>query len=173
MFKRFVPYAHAKNIYEVNITFFLKHNIKYIFLDLDNTLDSYRQKTPSHKAIGFVKILKDNKIEPIILSNNTSKRVAKYATMLGVNYLSKSGKPFAIKINRYIKKRNLSKKEILLVGDQLMTDISAANGLKIKSIFVEKLVDEDQITTRFNRLFEKPVKKYLIKHNKLIDWRNL
>lgn len=173
MFKRFVPYAHAKNIYEVNITFFLKHNIKYVFLDLDNTLDSYKQKTPSHKAIGLVKILKENGIEPIVLSNNTSKRVGKYASLLGVNFLCKSGKPFAIRINRYIKKRGLKKDEILLVGDQLMTDISAANGLKIKSLYVDKLVEEDQITTRFNRIFEKPVKKYLVKHKKLIDWRTL
>ena len=36
MCKRFIPYAHAKNIYEVDIDFFKFLGAKYLFLDLDN-----------------------------------------------------------------------------------------------------------------------------------------
>ncbi len=54
-----------------------------------------------------------------------------------------------------------------------MTDIAAANRAHIKSIYTEKLVKEDQPTTRFNRIFERPVKKKLIKKNLLKDWKEI
>lgn len=173
MFKRFIPYAYARNIYDIEIDFFLKHNIKILFLDLDNTLDSYKASFPSKAATEYVQKLKLNNITPIILSNNTGKRVGIYADKLGIEHLSRTGKPFPFGINKFVKKNNFNKDEIMMIGDQLITDIRAANSSKIKSIYVEKLVKEDQFTTRFNRLFERPIKKYLMNHNKFIEWRKL
>lgn len=173
MFKRYIPYACAKNIYDIDIDFFLKHNIKILFLDLDNTLDSYKASFPSKTASEYIQKLKSNNITPIILSNNTGKRVSVYAKQLGIEYLPRTGKPFPFGINKFVKKNNFKKDEIMMVGDQLITDIRAANSSKIKSIYVEKLVKEDQFTTRFNRIFERPIKKYLMKHNKFVEWRNL
>ena len=172
MYKKYIPYAYAQNIYEIDKQFFVKLGIKYLFLDLDNTLDSYKDKIPTSRALNFVKEVKELGIKPIVLSNNTKKRVGEYSNKLGVDFVYKVGKPFAHGINKYVKENNLSKDEILMVGDQLITDIRAANNAKIKSLYLEKLVSEDQITTRFNRIFEKPIKKYLTKHNKLNDWRN-
>lgn len=173
MFKKFTPTYHAKSIYEVDIDFFKKNNIKILFLDLDNTLDSYKTILPSENALSLKKKLEDNGIRIIILSNNTSKRVSVYANALGVSYVNSIGKPFARKINKFIKEQNFDKDLIMMVGDQLITDVQAANRAKLKSIYVDKLVKEDQITTRFNRLFERPIKRHLIKKNKLKDWRNL
>ena len=173
MFKRFIPFAHAQSIYEIDLIFYKKLGIKYVFADLDNTLDSYKQKTPLAEAKELKEGLEKLGIELIIVSNNTGERVKKYSKELGVRHFSSLAKPFAIRIKRIMKKLNIKKEEVIMIGDQIVTDISCANGAKVKSILTEKLVKEDQPTTRFNRLFDNPLRKKLIKKNLLKDWRQI
>ena len=173
MFKRFIPFAHAQSIYELDLIFYKKLGIKYVFADLDTTLDSYKQKTPLAKAKELKEGLEKLGIELIIISNNTGERVKKYSKELGVRHFSSLAKPFAIRIKRIMKKLNIKKEEVIMIGDQIVTDISCANGAKVKSILTEKLVKEDQPTTRFNRLFDNPLRKKLKKKNLLKDWRQI
>ncbi len=173
MFKRFIPFAHAQSIYEIDLIFYKKLGIKYVFADLDNTLDSYKQKTPLAEAKELKEGLEKLGIELIIVSNNTGERVKKYSKELGVRHFSSLAKPFAIRIKRIMKKLNIKKEEVIMIGDQIVTDISCANGAKVKSILTEKLVKEDQPTTRFNRLFDNPLRKKLKKKNLLKDWRQI
>jgi len=60
----------------------------------------------------------------------------------------------------------------MLVGDQLITDVLAGRGAHIRVILTEKIVKEDQWTTRFNRLLDYPIRRYLSKKGLLPDWRN-
>ena len=173
MFKRFVPFAHAESIYKIDLSFFTKLGIKYVFADLDNTLDSYKQATPLKPAIELKENLEKLGIELIIVSNNRGKRVQKYSKDLGVKHWSTLGKPFATRICKIMKKLNINKDEVIMIGDQIVTDISCANGAKIKSVLTEKLVPEDQPTTRFNRLFDNPLRRKLKRKNLLKDWRQI
>ena len=84
-----------------------------------------------------------------------------------------AGKPFAGRILKEIGKRNLSKDEVMLVGDQLITDVTAGRRAGIRVVLTEKLVKEDQITTRINRLFDRPIRKYLKNRNKLKNWEEI
>lgn len=173
MLKRFIPFAHAESIYKIDLSFFEKLGIKYIFADLDNTLDSYKQATPLDRAKKFKADLEKLGIELIIVSNNTGARVQKYSKELGVRHFSSLAKPFSFKLKKIMKRANIKPEEVVMVGDQTVTDISSANGAKIKSILTDKLVPEDQPTTRFNRLFDKPLRKKLQKKNLLKDWRQI
>ena len=40
MKNKYVPYAVADSIYEIDVDFFKKENVKVLLVDLDNTLDS-------------------------------------------------------------------------------------------------------------------------------------
>ena len=75
MSKIYVPYVHATSVYDIDVNFFKKENIKTILVDLDNTLDSYKTKTPSPRAFELKEKLEKEGIEMIIVSNNTGKRV--------------------------------------------------------------------------------------------------
>lgn len=166
-----IPYAHATNIYAIDPDFFRKEGIKVLLCDLDNTLDSYKALLPRKEAIDLKKKLDNLGIKLIIISNNRPKRVKPYANALGVTYISKAGKPFKKKISRFLKENCYNLNEVMLIGDQLLTDIKCASRLKIKSILLEKLVEEDQWTTKINRLFDKPLRKRLRRKNALVDWR--
>lgn len=171
MFKKFIPYAHSQSIYQIEMDFYKRNGIKTLFMDLDNTLDSYRAREPKPQTIEYVSELKKNKITPIIISNNKAKRVSGYANLLGVEFLSSARKPFSRRIKAEIARRNLKKDEVMLVGDQLMTDVLAAKGAGIKVVLTEKLVKEDQWTTHINRVIDRPIRKYHKKRNNLINWR--
>lgn len=173
MFKKYIPFAHAKSIFEIDNDFYNKLGIKYIFVDLDNTLDSYKTKIPSKRVYELKDRLSKDNIELIITSNNTGKRVKTYSDALKVRYISSIGKPFSIGLNKNIKKFNINKSNIILIGDQTTTDIAAANRTHIKSVLTDKIVKEDQPTTRFNRLFDKPIRKSLKRKNLLRDWREI
>lgn len=171
--KKFRPFAHAQSLYEIDPKFFISNNINTLMVDLDNTLDSYKLRKPSENAIKLIKKLKDAGINVVIISNNKHDRVKEYADVLDVDFTWYTGKPFPGKINKYVKEKGLNKENIMIVGDQLMTDVVAGNRAKIKTILTEKIVKEDQPTTRFNRIFDRPIRKRLNKKGLLVDWRKL
>lgn len=171
MYKKYIPYATAKSVYDIDLNFFIKENVKTLVLDLDNTLDSYKLYHPQDKAKKLIEDIIAKGINPIIISNNKGKRVSSYANDLNVPYINSAMKPFACKINKFVKNNKLNKDEMMLVGDQMITDVKAAYRAKIRIILTEKLVKEDQWTTRFNRIFGEPIRKYHKKRNNLIDWR--
>lgn len=67
----------------------------------------------------------------------------------------------------------MNNQDLVLIGDQLMTDIAAANNAGIKSILVKPLVESDAWNTKPNRFIEKRIKNHLIKkHDFKTKWGN-
>ena len=171
MFKSFIPFAHATSIYEIDPEFFKKNGVKTLFIDLDNTLDSYKAKIPQERSINYVNRIKKLGITPVIISNNRYERVSGYAQALGIECLASARKPFSKRIKAELKRRNLQPEDVMLVGDQMMTDVQAARGAKIRVVLTEKVVKEDQWTTHINRIFDRPIRRYHRKRGNLKDWR--
>ena len=173
MFKKFIPFAHAQSIYEIDVDFFKRNGVKTLFIDLDNTLDSYKAREPKERTINYINKLKEIGITPVIISNNKPHRVCGFADKTGIEFLASARKPGAKRINQEIAKRGLKKDEVMLVGDQMMTDVLAARKAKIRVVLTEKVVKEDQWTTHINRLMDRPIRRYHRKRGNLRDWRNV
>lgn len=163
----------ANSLFEIDISFFKKEDIEYIFTDLDNTLDSFKEAVPSQKTIELIKKFKDNDIKVVICSNNSKKRVSKYAKILNIDFIYYAKKPSNKILLKYINKNNIKKDKIVFVGDQYLTDIKVANKSSIKSIFVKELVNENGFFTHFNKFFEKVFHKFIISEKNTIDWRDI
>lgn len=173
MNKKLIPTYHANSIFEIDVEFYKKIGAKVLLLDLDNTLDSYLAKEPTQKTIDLINKLKNNNIRPIITSNNTGERVNFYAKQLNIECFSFVRKPFRWKLLRILKRNNINKEDCLIIGDQIYTDVKCGNAAKIDTLLTEKLVEEDPIFTRFNRIFENKVKNKLYKQNKLRYWKEV
>ena len=172
MCKLYTPFAHAKSVYEIDVEFFQKIGAQTLLVDLDNTLDSYRTKQPSQRAFDLKDKIESQGLEMIIVSNNRGKRVSHYAEKLGARFISSAGKPFARKLKKRMKELGIDPGRTVMIGDQAVTDVAAGNRCKIRTILTDKIVKEDQPTTHFNRLFDRPIRRYLKRHHKLVDWRN-
>ena len=58
-----------------------------------------------------------------------------------------------------------------MVGDQIMTDVRAANRVGVRSILVKPIIDTDSWKTQFNRVCERKIMHYLQKKNPEMVWQ--
>lgn len=158
---------HINNIYLLNINFLKENNFKNFVIDLDQTLDSSFSKKPDNKVLIFLNILKENGIKPIIISNNTNKRVSSYFDGIDILYLANANKFFSIKIKKFLIKNNIDISSTLFAGDQLFTDCIYTKRIKGKFLLTEPLEKKDNIFTKLIRKIDIIIRKRLFKKNKL------
>ena len=166
----FRPNIYKKNIYDINYGLLKEKGIKCLIFDLDNTLGLISHKRCPDEARELIKKLQKDFIV-VISSNNTRKRLKPYLEELGIDGTSWSMKP-SIKSLIYIKaKYKLHKKEMCIIGDQIVTDVLAGNRFRIKTILVDPLGEKDLKITGLNRKLESKIitkyeKKGLFKRGK-------
>ena len=166
----FRPNIYKKNIYEINYDLLKEKGIKCLLFDLDNTLGLLSHKRCPDETRELIKKLQKDFII-VICSNNTKKRLKPYLKELDIDGTSWSMKP-SIKSLIYIQaKYKLKKKEMCIIGDQIVTDVLAGNRYRIKTILVDPLGDKDLKITGLNRKIEAKIidryeKKGLFKRGK-------
>ena len=161
--KRFRPDYYCKSIFDIPISFYKKLNIKYIFSDLDNTLDKYDILIPSKRVMELKTKLLEAGIVLCITSNNRAERKDIYCKRLGVRGIFSCRKPGKKKILSFIEMLNIKKEEVIIVGDQILTDVGCGKSADIKVCLTDPITDKDQWTTKFNRLIDRPIRKHLRK----------
>jgi len=156
---RFLPTGYSESIYTINYDKLKSEGIKCLAYDLDNTLTTIERKGFSDKALELVNELKKDFLI-VIISNNPSKtRVNYYADKLGVESVYFAMKPFTFGLRKLCKRFDLEKSEIVMIGDQLLTDIYSAYRFKIKSILIDPLDPKDEKITELNRKIESLIEK--------------
>lgn len=171
--KNYVPTYSANTIFEIDLNFFLKNKFKYLFVDLDNTLDGPHTYVPSLKTIDLFKKFKKVGLNVVVCSNNSKKRVSKYCQSLNCEYIYRAFKPFPYVIRKYMSNKKIDGNFAIIIGDQIATDIFCANKLKIKSILTNRLTNKDQIVTYLNRKIDEHLRKK-VKESKLTkSWREV
>lgn len=173
MRKKVIPFAHATSLYEVDFSFFHSLGIKTLLLDLDNTLDPYTVSEPTSRALEWAKKAKEEGFDIYILSNNSGKRVGRYASLLGVKARYFMKKPFSGPLIRFLNEAKLKKEEVMLIGDQIQTDVKAGNGAGIRVLLTEPLFHKEPPWTKINRIFDRPKRKKILKHHLCPEWKEV
>ena len=137
-----------------------------ILLDVDNTITPHYQKIPDEKGKDFVRKLKEAGFKVIVFSNNTDERVGEVARALDCEYYCWALKPLPYKFSKVIREHGLKRKEIICMGDQLLTDILGGNLSRVHTIYVKPIVESDSRITAFNRRLERFVFRYIL-HEKV------
>ena len=156
-----IPTFFINKITDLSPKFIKSHGITSLLADIDDTLTYHKDPQVPKKILEFINLMKANNIKIVLVSNNSKKRVSKFAKKLNLPYIFRAFKPLPFGINRALKKLNIS----IIIGDQIFTDILGANLLGIKSILVNPFEKNQTIFLKLKRLFEIPVRKKL----KIID----
>ena len=165
--EKFIPTIYKETVFDVDYIKLYESGIRLILTDLDNTLVSYKDGEVNEKLLKWLEDRKVEGFEIMIISNNSSvARVKDFAEKLGIPYVARATKPLKRGFKKVLKlaTRKYSPNEIVAIGDQLMTDVFAANRMNYTSILV-KAIDRktEKWTTRFNRILESHVLKVLEK----------
>ena len=151
----FRPRYTIDTIYHLNTAELHKMGIKAVFSDLDNTLLAWNEFETAEKMNSFNKKLEHAKIKLVVISNNNAERVGKVLNPYHIDFVAKSQKPLPFAITRKRQSMGLKKEQVMMVGDQLITDIQAGNLAGVESVLVKPLIETDKWNTRINRFFEK------------------
>ena len=155
--ENYMPDFAVEAVYDLTVPSLQAHGIKAVLVDLDNTLIAWNNPDGTPEMKQWLHDLRDVGIRIIVVSNNTKKRVQRAVEKFGIDYVYWALKPFTFGIDRAMKEFHYKKSEVVMVGDQLMTDIRAAHRAGIRSILVKPLVQHDSIKTQINRARERRV----------------
>ena len=156
----FKPSMYKKSIFDIDYKKLQEQGITCLVFDLDNTLGLISHKKCPRKTKMLLRKLQEDFLI-LISSNNTRSRLRPYLKDLGVEGVSWSMKPTTRGLRKIKKNYNISKKEMCIIGDQIITDILCGNRFKIKTILVDPIGGEDLKITKITRMFENfIIKKY-------------
>lgn len=163
MIDKFIPTYCYKDIYEIDYTKLYSNGIKIILFDLDNTIQKNIDKTPSQEAIDKINELKEIGFKVYILSNNSMERIQKTLDILNINGFARAQKPLKKGFRKVLKNLYESKlindsKEVLMIGDQVLTDVWGANKMGINSLLVKPIdLTTEKWYTTLNRNTERRI----------------
>ncbi|MFY3791010.1 YqeG family HAD IIIA-type phosphatase [Ureibacillus sp. MALMAid1270] len=157
MYNFLLPKEFVTSVYEITADKLKNLGIKGIITDLDNTLIEWNRHEATEEIANWLKAMEDEGIKVIIASNNNEERVKRFAEPLGIPYIFKAKKPLGAAYLAALKQLNLDRKEVVMVGDQLLTDIMGANRLQLYTILVRPVAESDGLVTKFNRFVERRV----------------
>lgn len=154
----FKPDMYKKNIFEIDYEKLKKNGIKCLVFDLDNTLGLIDEKTCPKDVKKLLKKLKKD-FTIFISSNNTYERIVPYIEDLEIDGESFSLKPLPKGLIRIRKRVGCSKSEMVMIGDQIVTDILSGKLYGIMTILVDPLGVKDLKITGLNRKIEGAIVK--------------
>ena len=140
--KRYItPSWTINSVYDIQPQDLLKRGYEAAIIDLDNTVIAWNNMNYTEEMADWISRMTQAGVKIYILSNNKAERVAKVAEPLG----------------------------IIMIGDQIMTDIIGANRAKMASILVKPIARNDNFYTWANRAIERLALK-LVGIKRKGDW---
>lgn len=153
----FKPTFWLKNVLAINEEFLKENKVRALVLDMDNTLSMHGNPAAEEGVSEWLDKMRSLGIKMRVVSNNTNKRVKPLAEKLGLDFTANGAKPLTFGINRAVKAMGVRKRETLVVGDQIFTDVMAGNLAGIRTVLVEPFHLERTWTFRLKRKLENVV----------------
>lgn len=169
LYNYFLPDEYVKDIFQISPDKLVEKGIKGIITDLDNTLVEWDRPEATPEITEWMKMMQDAGLQVTILSNNNHGRVQTFCDPLGTPFICEARKPLAKNFKKALAMMGLKKEEVVMVGDQLMTDVLGGNRFGLHTILVVPVASSDGFVTKFNRMIERRIMARLKRLGK-IEW---
>ena len=136
MLKLFYPSYYAESVFTIDYEKLKALGFKAIIFDIDNTLVPHGE--PSTDEVDeLMKAIKSIGFKIFFLSDNGVKRIDEFNKNIGAPYIDNANKPQRKNYLKAVNLLGLDKSEVIVIGDQVFTDILGANLSSIRSILVK------------------------------------
>ena len=163
--EKFKPTYKIESVEKIPFVLLERDNIKGLIFDVDNTI-STMGKGIADECYKWIIEAKELGYKICILSNSVNlKKVKKIMLDLDVLGLCFAKKPATKGFEMALNLLELKKEEVVMIGDQVFTDVWGANRFGIKSILVEPRSKKEGPFTLIKRPFEKIILKKLKEEN--------
>lgn len=166
---KLMPNQYVKSVFEITPDALKAEGIKGIITDLDNTLVAWDVEEATEEIIEWFQSMADNNIKVTIISNNNQQRVRIFSEPLNTPFIYSARKPLGKAFKKATKQMNLKREEIVVMGDQLFTDVLGGNIAGFYTVLVVPVAKTDGKLTRINRLMERRFLDWMRRRGK-ISW---
>ncbi len=149
------PDLYLSCVFEITPKVLKSLEVVAIILDVDNTIRKHKEIEVYDGVSNWVSEIKKAGFSVVIASNNFEKNIKPVADFLNLPYVSLCFKPFPIGLKKAIKKLNVEKKNIAIVGDQFFTDVVGGKLQGFRTILIEPLEMEKGFFWKVRRNLEK------------------
>ena len=170
--KLLVPDQVLGSVLDIDFQHLKKKNLLGLLIDIDNTLVRWEKSSIDEQFAQWVGDAKEKGFRICLVSNALEKRVQSFAEYLDVPAVARAWKPSQKAFLRGIRKLNMEKDKVAVVGDQLFTDVLGGNRLGLHTILINPLSSQELKTTKLmrkleKRMIEKMVRKGLLSPNSI------
>ena len=149
------PDAFAERLSSVSLSELAAQGVRGIIVDLDNTLVGYGRDACAEEDAAWVARASQAGFGVVLVSNNFTDRVRRVAEGLGVPAVASALKPLPTGFLRALRLLGTRRRETVVVGDQLFTDVLGAKLCGLRAILTHPLEASDWHGTRVLRFFER------------------
>ena len=158
IFKAMKPEKVYSNLKQIPWNELKSSGINTALLDFDNTLGKDHATEPEEFSFNCIKMIEEQGIKCILVSNAKSGRSAKIAEMLGIPCVTYANKPGTSGVMKAMEIMNSTPSTSVMVGDQVFTDVIAGNRAGLRTFMVEKLYKKEIWYVLLKRPFEKLIR---------------
>ena len=153
MIKKLYPTHHVKSVFSINYKKLYDMGYRGIMFDIDATLVPHGQDITYNIEL-LLDYIHQLGFKVLFLSNNSEDRISHFNRRVQLPYIALADKPNTIGYQKALMKLNIPKEKVLMIGDQLMTDILGANQSGIDSILVDFLPQKGETKLGKKRCLE-------------------
>ncbi len=149
------PTSYVPRISQIDYAQLRADGIRGVVVDLDNTLVGYHALDPDPFDAAWVSRAPDNGIRIIMVTNNSTPWARGVAERLDIPIVANARKPLGRGFRRALELLALPREAVVVIGDQLFTDVLGAKLFGLRVILVDPLVKHDPWNTLPLRLLER------------------
>lgn len=169
--KLLIPAYRFTSVLDITPEILYNIGIKGIALDIDNTLIPDGRFKISEDIYNWLNMMKQSDIPLLIISNGSKFRVGYIAKKLGnMSYIHMAKKPSAKSLLKGAEILGIDITQLAMIGDQLTSDVKAANSCGAVSIRVDPL--PNSMYPLYYKIKARQEKPYLAYYEKYIRNEN-
>lgn len=153
LFKLLMPREFLEDLSDLDIDKFLKAGKDFFIFDFDNTLGLWRSCVIEERFQTLLNRITQASGKVLIASNGRPRQISQE----GVQVIWRARKPLAGKIKRALLEQNVDLSRVVMIGDQIFTDVLAGNMLGVYTVKVRPLSTREFFGTKVLRVLERIV----------------
>jgi len=144
-----------KRVQDITPEYINQENIKGLLVDMDNTLLPWHEVKISDESRKWLDTMQNIGVKICIITNSGISRTSKVMENTDLDYIHTALKPFPFNFIKGRKKLGVKRKNVCVIGDQLLTDALGSRIVGYKCIIVEPMSLKEQKGTYINRFLER------------------
>jgi len=150
-----IPDYYYDSVFHIPYDELWEKKIRGLIFDLDNTLTPFHEKLPPAKVVALMKKLEKMGFQVCLLTNNTPRRMKRFNEGMRLNGVANGLKPFTRGVRRAMQIMGTGRKQTVIIGDQLLSDVWAGKNAGIGTILVKPITEKDFFFVRMKRVVER------------------